>query len=969
MYDSNTPRETIQQIQESLTEFQSRPDLPDQIRPILDGEFGFRSKFVAVTAFRHWFSQQWHLLGEDFRFSLRSYFWDRLQETISGANADLAPHLQKIIADIGLAEYPAEWPAFVRELLGAVANPESAAVFFGGFAEFSMAVGSSAEASLTSARAGEVLAALTSELNPILATVRQALDAVDSNLIVPGLRVLSSLGHWIDTSAFLSDPSGLPLLDKVCGTFLSDPNLIQDAVVVLGAIISNMDIPESCLDAIPPLFIAIVESLRPFLASSDPATLSDIMYTFFACTMTSFLEQQSYIVEETPDLHSALQEMISWILVITEFCERDHFASCVDFWHGLSQRLFTESRDPDSICVSLYGVFVPEVRRVFVLRIVSPFDRQVAPDLSTTFTPTFGDLYRQMKDTLVYLTHLDSRGMLDHLTSLRSDPSPSYAWANGAILPALNEQTDRTYVREVIGFLTSLPGSVTDPDASVSCATCAAFVCGQAGKFLLRESDLFLSSAEFLIQLFDCDVPEVQNVALECLCGLLRTNGDQMTAKSAQGPSLLERMLSAFSHFLAVLPPDGITTLFALTADLINRVSAGDVRKQMFAILVSFVDGPLRQLADADFSDPDASQRFVHLASCHCAIASRLGSLYPSYFVGILPVLVGVYGRATAAIADPRQSGLLAVPNAAIGLVERAIYHSHDSTGIRQHILPACLGDVLEVFAGAPPFAKAVQVLRLFDSLARRCTAEIGASLERVFGVLVLPIRELVESDFEGLDDLRSAFFEFLAGLTRTAVDLLLGLPEGEFAMFVECLKWGAKHQNPDVSERCTVALGTFTTGVARRLAQERIQDFVVSLGPQLLLFALDLLTDTTHKFAFVQQVGFIEAVVKLPAMSECGDAIMAGMVEHFPGRDVQELFDFVAALFARVANSLELQRVCKDFLVVVKNVLPQDPDFRNAEKKRVMAAAAERLRGVEGIESPPLFSDDPDLHLADVVE
>jgi hypothetical protein len=286
-----------------------------------------------------------------------------------------------------------------------------------------------------------------------------------------------------------------------------------------------------------------------------------------------------------------------------------------------------------------------------------------------------------------------------------------------------------------------------------------------------------------------------------------------------------------------------------------------------------------------------------------------------------------------------------AVTDGIIFLIDRAIYHTCHTDVVRERILPVCLGQILDVFADAPPPAKCPRVLALFGSLSFRCGSAITAAADRVFGVLYHPVLALVrENDsFDSHDALRPAFFEFLGALIRSSMDLLLTMPD--LPAFVDGVQWGARHPQHEISARCTGMLAAFVQGALKILAAEQARVFAVQLGVQMLLFGLDLLTDTVHKFAISEQIHLLRVTVQIPGLAEHSQEIMSGGYAMFEGTSPADLTAFMLELFNRAQDHGAFARICKDFLIQVKHILPQDPDLRAAEKTALLKEAREAFQ------------------------
>jgi hypothetical protein len=118
-------------------------------------------------------------------------------------------------------------------------------------------------------------------------------------------------------------------------------------------------------------------------------------------------------------------------------------------------------------------------------------------------------------------------------------------------------------------------------------------------------------------------------------------------------------------------------------------------------------------------------------------------------------------------------------------------------------------------------------------------------------------------------------------------------------------------------------------------------------IGVQLLSFGFQLMTDRQHKFAFQVQVELIKCLLQVPNMNELATEIMQMMIGLFPQRSPQELFEFMMNLFQAVGNDSLFFTLCKEFMISVINVLPQDPYLIAEQKEKVLSEAGEKFKAM----------------------
>lgn len=147
--------------------------------------------------------------------------------------------------------------------------------------------------------------------------------------------------------------------------------------------------------------------------------------SLFLCT---YLKEHGQLIERKQDLHTVLLEALHYLILISEVEEVEIFKIALEYWNTLAADLYRES--PFSSNTSplligkphhndvparrqLYTQVLSRVRRVMISRMAKPEEVLIVENEQGEVVREFLkdtdsiNLYKNMRETLVYLTHLD----------------------------------------------------------------------------------------------------------------------------------------------------------------------------------------------------------------------------------------------------------------------------------------------------------------------------------------------------------------------------------------------------------------------------------------------------------------------------------------------------------------------------------------------------------------------------------
>ncbi|OHS99227.1 hypothetical protein TRFO_08472 [Tritrichomonas foetus] len=962
-------------IDSILTQFSKRGDIPIFIEQILSSNCGVQAKFISLSAFDKYVNSSWSLVPDEKRHELRQFMLNlafQQQNTEYMQNA-----INSVIVSISKYEYPNMWPSFVQDLLSLANNsPLACCSVLNCFSMFSSEINEFAENSLTSARAGEMVNYFEKELDKVIELIQNSLSLAQSEenfkIISASLDCLRSLVKWINPQFFFQTD----LLSQLCSRFISVLHFSPYVINILAEIVSMNYIPEEYYPNLIPIFLTIIQALNPFVTDPDFDLVNHPFSNLLACTLTSFLSQYSEVVE-VPECSEALLKLHQWLVNLTGIID-DNFESLIDYWHELTQRVYSEVRMPGSTIVPFYTPLFPSLRRVLMRRIPAPFEFQNIEEEDgfkarrIVLKTNFGDLFTYAKDALVYLTHMDPRDTVASCEELRNELQQNFTadsisktcWSFGAVVGALSEQNDRVFVAQFITFFIQLFQQQQDENVKTCIASATCFMCWQANKFLARDDQLLRNIVDWMFSLLQFNDNDVKSVSIECLKCLCQTNRDQMIAKQAvngqaSGMSVLEQILSNYEKISSSLSESSLFSCFELTGMLIKAVPSDEMKKQMFTITMHFLDNPLKGLLPIQSPDPNIFHSLTLLMQCNTTIAIALGDLYVNYFLSnvdtFMQAFLTIVNFIVQACSQPQVNQSLVstmriASDSIVNLFDRTLSYCFQYDVVSAKLFPLCMS-VLESFANTPPIAKSPKVLSLFGTLSGRCKQAFIENYQVIFSNLFIPVFEMIKPDFVVYEAIRLDFFNFLLSFVRSCTDLIVSFQQEQMQIFLKAIKFGMKHPQHDVSEKGHAIMIELIENVKQKVQPDALGGFVQLYALKLTRFAFKILSDTTHKFSFSQQAILIKTLLSLPQMLENAGSIMQMLTELFPEQSPEILQNFLQALFMALGESgLKVNEILKDFLVSVRHLLPHDPDLMAAQKKEAIEKMQNMFKDVAGL-------------------
>nr|NVI73667.1 embargoed [Cucujiformia] len=211
----------------------------------------------------------------------------------------------------------------------------------------------------------------------------------------------------------------------------------------------------------------------------------------FLCT---FLKEHGTLAEQNIPGDS-VRDALRYLVLISSVEEVEIFKICLEYWNSLASDLYRKVP-----VLGLYASILGEVRYIMIYRMAKPEEVLVVENDNGEVVREFMkdtdsiNLYKNMRETLVYLTHLDyadtERIMTEKLQNQVNGSEWSWknlntlCWAIGSISGAMHEEDEKRFLVTVIKDLLGLCEQKRGKDNKAIIASNIMYVVGQYPRFL-----------------------------------------------------------------------------------------------------------------------------------------------------------------------------------------------------------------------------------------------------------------------------------------------------------------------------------------------------------------------------------------------------------------------------------------------------------------------------------------------------
>lgn len=935
--------------QSLLTQLQDLPNAWLRVDKVLDyPSSSANAKFFALQILDKLIRFRWKTLPRSTCESIRNYVVGKvikLSETDESLSRErvFVSKLNLILVQIVKQEWPAKWQSFMTEIVGASRSSAS-------LCENNMKILRLLSEEVFEFSTGQMtqdkITELKNQFNDDFSRVFTLCQYVFTSsadlrnprpaLLVSTLKTLEKFLCWIPLGYIFETSLIQDLVD-----FMSFPAL-RHAVLPCLVEIASLSVPSNAsYDAkFQLMFVSFVKQLVNVLPptvdianayeEADDETQGFVMdlalfFTGFFRAHISLLD-----VEGPGDMQNAISLAHQYLVKISKVSDVEIFKTCLEWWFRLASDLYDNEihipgagdrgrplllnsiRDDQSPALmgmtgvsgaatgrnvvtpkrAFYAPILSEVRHVMISRMAKPEEVLIVEDENgeivreTTKDTDAIALYKTMRETLVFLTHLDTRNteviMLSKLT-LQIDNSEwswnnlnTLCWAIGSISGAMGEEEERKFLVTVIKELLQLCEIKRGKDNKAVVASNIMYVVGQYPRFLRAHWKFLKTVVNKLFEFMHETHPGVQDMACDTFLKIAQKCRNKfVTLQTGESRPFIVEMLEQLPEIIGKLETHQIQSFYESCGCIIASEGESETQNKLIMKLFELPNTSWQQLLySASFSEDVLRQRdkmkaFSNILRTNSRVASSLGSPYLVQLEWIYPEMLKVYkgysglmqtlvvngGQYATKTAEARN--MRAVKREALRVIETCITTSHekDREKIRVGIIEPLTEPVLGDYYNSNPDAREPAVLSLFSAVVCFMKGTLStAAITVIFKSLVGVTLDMIKNNFEDFPDARINFFLLLRAINQHNFGALFALDqnpakaEAEFRIIINAIVWAFKHTERNVAE----------TGLQILLEMLRNVDnspfvnyFYRIYFKSILNDILSVLTDTFHRPGF----------------------------------------------------------------------------------------------------------------------
>lgn len=894
------------------------------------------------------------------------------------------------ILQIARQDWPQKWPDFVIDIVEASKSNESTCENnLAILTLLSEDIFDFSEDKMTRRKITKLKESLVKDFYPIFSLCSFVLTSSKTHsLLKVTLSSLHRFLSWIPEGYIF----GTELLDVLIDTFLPEEAF---RTTTLDCLTEIAQIPgdESHRDKFQHLFNSFMNRLAAIL----PPHL-DMAQAFaggnseerkfirgVALFLTSFFK--THLLEvESDDLATALQTAHNYLLGFCYIRDKDIFRTVLEYWTFLAAGLYNEAIvTPGHPALpthrrQFYAEILKNVRVILISNMAKPEEFLIVEDENGNLirermrNTEQLDLYKVMKETLVYLANLDMQNtqdiMMESLQSQAMDAEnfsksncSTLCWAIGSISGVQSEGDEKGFLVNVIRTLIAMCNNTRVKDHRAIIAGNIMYVVGQYPRFLKAYWTFLKTVVGKLFEWMAERHPGVQDMACDTFLKIARrTKSRFVVTQSKEDRPFVEDIIANVGPLIADLEDGQVYTFYSAVGELI---SAADP-EQRIPLTASLMELPnaswaeIMQAANQDVNSLrqlEVMRKIAHLIKTNTAACQRIGHHFIGQIETIYLEMLNVYQVYSADISQAVQQegprylqttdakAKRTVKAAILNLLQAFIGATVRPQGVVDDLLPPLLTPVLEDYRLGIPEARDPEVLGLVTTLVRKCSDFIVADIPRIFDSVFSVTMAMIDNDFANFPDHRVQFFNFLRVVNQSAFRALLDMSPENFKLIIDSIVWAFRHTMRSVSKTGLQLLAEMLDNVEKAGVAD---PFYTSWFLPLLNELLVVLTDGFHKsemphhakvllkmFGAIKS-GIITVPLWDPAANVPADATNAQFIGEYTCDLVTTAFPyvspvvvnkFVRGMFDHCQAPTNFKKHLQDFLVEVMEVSDPDQD------------------------------------------
>ncbi|XP_025103585.1 exportin-1-like [Pomacea canaliculata] len=1022
MYAAEGEQQRI--AQEVLTRLKEHPDSWTRVDTILEFSANQQTKYYALQILENVIKTRWKVLPRAQCEGIKKYIVGLIIKTSSDPQLlekekVYVGKLNMILVQILKYEWPKNWPTFISDIVGASKTNESLCqnnmIILKLLSEevFDFSGGQ-----MTQAKAKHLKDTMCSEFSQIFQLCQFVMDnSQNAPLVGATLETLLRFLNWIPLGYIFETKLITTLIYK----FLNVPmfrNVTMKCLTEIAGVQASQIYDEQFLQ----LFTLTMNQLKQMLpvetnireayqrGTDDEQNFIQNL-SLFLCT---YLKEHAQLVEKKLDQHPNLMTALHYLILVSEVEEVEIFKICLEYWSALAAELYRES--PFSTSSSplilgskplqemparrqLYNPVLSKVRHVMISRMAKPEEVLVVENEQGEVVREFMkdtdsiNLYKNMRETLVYLTHLDYTDteniMTEKLHNQVNGTEWSWknlntlCWAIGSISGAMHEDDEKRFLVTVIKDLLGLCEQKRGKDNKAIIASNIMYVVGQYPRFLRAHWRFLKTVVNKLFEFMHETHDGVQDMACDTFIKIAqKCRRHFVQVQVGEVMPFIEEILNGINTIICDLQPQQVHTFYEAVGLMISAQAdqlAQEHLIERYMLLPNQVwDGIINQATQnvEVLKDPDAVKQLGNILKTNVRACKALGHPYVVQLGRIYLDMLNVYKvmseNISSAIATNGESvtkqplirSMRTVKKETLKLISGWVSRSSDPQMVAENFILPLLDAVLLDYQRNVPAAREPEVLSTMATIVNRLENHITQSIPQIFDAVFECTLAMINKDFEEYPEHRTNFFLLLQAVNSHCFQALLNIPPAQFKLVLDSIIWAFKHTMRNVADTGLDILYT----LLQNIAQEEVaaQSFYQTYFTDILQHLFSVITDSSHTAGLTTQATILATMFialesgkitapltpSLPASQNVvfiQEFLLNLLKTAFPHLNEPQIKIFIEGLFSFDQDFNAFKEHLRDFLVQIREFAGEDmSDLFLEEREMAIRQAQDEKRKLQ---------------------
>mmetsp|Transcript_51449 Transcript_51449/g.57458 ORF Transcript_51449/g.57458 Transcript_51449/m.57458 type:complete len:1095 (-) Transcript_51449:368-3652(-) len=1030
-YDPISPHRA--QANKALMELQESPELWRTADSIIEQSQNPNSRFFGLQVLDDAIKTRWKIIPTAEKEGIKNYV---VGKVIKMSSDDATMNQEKVfigklnltLVEILKQEWPQNWPSFICDLVGSSKTSEilcennmqilrllSEEVF-----DFS-------RDQMVTEKVKRMKESLNGEFSQIFHLCQFVLEhSQKPSLLRVTLKTLQRFLTWIPLGFIFQTNLIQVLLDK----FFPEPVFRNDALDCLTEIGTLQDLEPQYDPLFRHLFTTFLQKLRDvFVQEMDlrqPFKDGSEEDCFFIQKLALFLSgffKAHLRVLETPDSEQALISGMFYLVRVSEVQDTEIFRICLEAWHMLAEDLYKADNSQNSFYNEgsatsrvlnlngnstnsmsrssrkfVYSPVLTGVRQVMIANMAKPEEVLIVEDENgdivreTTKDTDVIAQYKTMRDTLVYLTHLNCEDtesiMLSKLseqvrveTQFDWNVLNTLCWAIGSISGAMSEDEEKRFLVTVIKDLLGLCEQKRGKDNKAVVASNIMYVVGQYPRFLRAHWKFLKTVVNKLFEFMHESHPGVQDMACDTFLKIsTKCKRKFVTLQLDEQVPFIGELVESLPSIISDLEPHQVQAFYEAAGCMLSDKGPN------IAIDRQLLQGKLMEMPNRTWEvimdqakvsvenlvDPATIKEIIKILKTNNRLCRSVGGLFTfqlqTFFMDMLNVYRVYSERISAAVAQQgaiaTQMSLVRTMRSAKKEVLRLLTTFIDKSGppeadpmtVAQGFIPPLLDPILGDYKRNIAGARDPEALVLFTTVIEKLKSNVVDEVPRIMESVFECTLEMITKNFEDFPEHRIHFFEFLKAINEHCFPALFKIPPEHQKLVVHAVIWAMKHKERNIADTGLDILHELLQNVGKtpNVAQAFYQQYLLSLIQD--VFAV--MTDRFHKSGFKMHATLLRMMFHLvqqnqvtvplfdPSTQPPGQTNPAYLREYisnllvtsFPNLSKSQVSKFVDGMFDIKLDLNTFKTHLRDFLIELK-------EFNAEDNSALFAEETERVR------------------------